>query len=55
MSLPDGYSMRCKNEECGSYNIDSPYCEDCARKKLEEARIYKKTIDKVLKILYKDN
>lgn len=53
MSLPNETSTYCKNyEDCGVYNIPEGYCIDCAIKKLLEAGVRKKTIKKVIKVLY---
>ena len=34
MSRPDEHSVFCS--ECGCYNIDKIYCEDCVKEKIRE-------------------
>ncbi len=52
MGLPNEYSTYCKNDKCSVFNLKDPYCEDCAKEKLKEAKIDKRTIKKVIEILY---
>ena len=51
--MPDETSIYCKNRKsCGVYNIDEPYCIDCAIEELLKAKIEPKIIEEVIKILY---
>jgi len=52
MALPDEFSIYCKNEDCGVYNIPYGFCDDCAREKLHKLGIKNDLVDIIINELY---